>query len=202
MSLSYPSSDDATISISPLSVMLLSLYWLPCNSILLPVWIYTRCHIATKKQTLTGKSAANIATQLTHSGPEWHVYHSRKTTYNLGKRYIWNHLIKLLLDFLPVQLLNRKYIYKQILHGESHSSSWPGLQWRHNEHDGFSNHQLHDCLFNSLFRRRWKKTSKLCVTGLCVGNSPVTGEFPAQRASNTENVSIWWRHHANADTDS
>ena len=24
---------------------------------------------------------------------------------------------------------------------------------------------------------------------------PVTGEFPAQRASNTENVSIWWRHH-------
>ena len=26
-------------------------------------------------------------------------------------------------------------------------------------------------------------------------NSPVTGEFPAQRASNAENVSIWWRHH-------
>ena len=24
----------------------------------------------------------------------------------------------------------------------------------------------------------------------------VTGEFPAQRASNAENVSIWWRHHA------
>ena len=29
---------------------------------------------------------------------------------------------------------------------------------------------------------------------LC-GNSPVTGEFPAQRTSNAENVSIWWRHH-------
>ena len=28
-----------------------------------------------------------------------------------------------------------------------------------------------------------------------VRNSPVTGEFPAQRASNAENVSIWWRHH-------
>ena len=27
-----------------------------------------------------------------------------------------------------------------------------------------------------------------------VGNSPVTGEFPAQMASNVENVSIWWRH--------
>ena len=27
-------------------------------------------------------------------------------------------------------------------------------------------------------RRRSKKTSKLRVTGLCAGNSPVTGEFP------------------------
>ena len=42
--------------------------------------------------------------------------------------------------------------------------------------------------------RRSKKTSKLRVNGLCAGNSPVIGEFPAQRASNEENVSIWWRH--------
>ena len=27
------------------------------------------------------------------------------------------------------------------------------------------------------------------------GNSPGTGEFPAQMASNADNVSIWWRHH-------
>ena len=40
-----------------------------------------------------------------------------------------------------------------------------------------------------------KKTSKLRVSGLCERNSSVTGEFPAQRASNVENVSIWWRHH-------
>ena len=40
-----------------------------------------------------------------------------------------------------------------------------------------------------------KKTSKLRVTGLCAGNSPVTGEFLAQMAFNAENVSIWWRHH-------
>ena len=39
--------------------------------------------------------------------------------------------------------------------------------------------------------RRSKKTSKLRVTGLCAGNSPVTGEFPAQMASNVENVFIW-----------
>ena len=48
---------------------------------------------------------------------------------------------------------------------------------------------------NRLFRRRWKKTSKLHVTGLCARNSPATGELPAQNASNAENVSIWWRHH-------
>ena len=69
------------------------------------------------------------------------------------------------------------------------------LQWRHNERGGVSNHQPHNCLHNRLLRRRSKKTSKLRVTGLCVRNSPVTGEFPAQRASNAENVSIWWRHH-------
>ena len=69
------------------------------------------------------------------------------------------------------------------------------FQWRHNGRDGVSNHQPYDCLLNRLFRHRWNKTSKLRVTGLCEGNSPVTGEFPAQMASNAENVSIWWRHH-------
>ena len=69
------------------------------------------------------------------------------------------------------------------------------LQWRHNGSDGVSNHQPHHCWLNRLFRRRSKKTSKLRVTGLCLGNSPVTGEFPAHMASNAENVSIWWRHH-------
>ena len=67
------------------------------------------------------------------------------------------------------------------------------LQWRHNERDGVSNHQPHDCLFNRLFRCRLDKTSKLRVTGLC-------GEFTGdrwipQRTSNAENISIWWRLH-------
>ena len=69
------------------------------------------------------------------------------------------------------------------------------LRWRHNDHAGVSNHQPHGCLLNRLFRRNSKKTSKLRVTGLCAGNSPGTGEFPAQMASYEENVSIWWRHH-------
>ena len=55
-----------------------------------------------------------------------------------------------------------------------------------------SNRRRLDSLFNRLSWCRWKKTSKLRVTGLCEGNSP----FPAQRTRNAENVSIWWRHHA------
>ena len=46
------------------------------------------------------------------------------------------------------------------------------LQWRHNDHDSVSNYQPHGCLLNCLFRRKSEKTSKLRVTGLCVGNSP------------------------------
>ena len=69
------------------------------------------------------------------------------------------------------------------------------LLWRHNGRDSVSNHQTHDCSLKHFFRRRSKKASKLRVTGLCVGNSPVTDEFPAQMANNAENVSIWLRHH-------
>ena len=78
----------------------------------------------------------------------------------------------------------------------SSGSSWVrSLQWRHNERDGIPNHQPYDCLLNRLFRHRLKKTSKLRVTSLCAGNSPVTSEFPTQMASNAEIVSIWWHHH-------
>ena len=69
------------------------------------------------------------------------------------------------------------------------------LQWRHNERDGVSTHQPQDRLLNRLFRCRSNKTSKLRVTGLCDGNSPLTGEFPARRANNAEKVYIWWGHH-------
>ena len=69
------------------------------------------------------------------------------------------------------------------------------LQWRHNERGGVSNHQPHDVHSTVYSRRRSTKTSTLRATGLCAGNSPVVGEFPTQRASNAENVSIWWRHH-------
>ena len=77
------------------------------------------------------------------------------------------------------------------------------LQWRHNRRDGVSNHQRLDYSLSYLYRRRSKKTTELPVTGLCEGNSPVTDEFLAQRASNAENVpfddvimiSIWKSYH-------
>ena len=90
------------------------------------------------------------------------------------------------LETMPVIV----YVFCSCNHGKLVS-----LQWRHNGHDSISNHQPHDRLLNRFFRGRSKKTSKLRVTGLCVGNSPGTGEFPAQMASYPENVSIWWRHH-------
>ena len=89
-----------------------------------------------------------------------------------------------------VYVNNLREIYLMIM-----ALSGNTLQWHHNGHDSITNNQPHHCLLNGLFRRRSKKTSKLCVTGLCAGILPGTGEFPAQMASNAENVSIWWHHH-------
>ena len=91
-----------------------------------------------------------------------------------------------------------KWSISTFMSDETRALQWipkSALQWLRNERDGVSNHQPHHCLLNRLFRRRSKKTTKLHVTGLCVGNSPVIDEFPAQRASNAEIVSIWWHHH-------
>ena len=66
--------------------------------------------------------------------------------------------------------------------------------------NGISNHRRFDCVLNRLFRRRSMKTWKIHVTGLCEGNSPVTGEFPAQRPVTRIFFSIWWRHHEQSCT--
>ena len=68
------------------------------------------------------------------------------------------------------------------------------LQWRHNQRDGVSNHQHHDCLLHRLFRQIKENSKPPRHWPLC-GKSPVTGELPAQRTSYAENVSIWWCHH-------
>ena len=91
-----------------------------------------------------------------------------------------------------------------ITEGNKYQTLWSNyiLQYTHYSYimnydgsDGISNHLHLHYLLNRLFRRRSKATSKLRITGLFEGNSPVSGEFPSQRASNAENVSIWWSHH-------
>ena len=57
------------------------------------------------------------------------------------------------------------------------------LGWRHNDLDDISSHRRLGCILKRLFRRRSKKLSKLRIPSLCDGHSPLTGEFPAQRAS-------------------
>ena len=86
---------------------------------------------------------------------------------------------------------NWSMFYPHPLYGAiTHAANWAmPLQWRHNERDGFSNHRRVECLLNRLLRRWSTKTSKLRVTYLWAGNSPVTGEFPTQRAVNADIVS-------------
>ena len=48
----------------------------------------------------------------------------------------------------------------------------------------------------SLIRAQMKENIKAPRHWPLCGEFTGTGEFPAQRASNAENVSIWWRHHA------
>ena len=113
---------------------------------------------------------------------------SRCRWFNIPSRSLWRHSIAI---SPPPHIFNYRDCCRK---------PWIPLRWRHNDHAGVSNHQPHGCLLNRLFRRKSKKTSKLRVTGLCAGNSPGTGEFPAQMASNAENVSIGWRHHASKKT--
>ena len=72
------------------------------------------------------------------------------------------------------------------------------LHRRHKERDGVPNHRHLHCLLYGWVKCRSEKTTKLSVNCLCEGNSPVTGEFHAQKVSNVENVSIWWRDHGSS----
>ena len=120
----------------------------------------------------------------------------KELQYSVNLKADYPYSIIPLLSFQTLLLTN---IFKYI-HSDAFVSimAWPvipTLRWRHNGRDSVSNHQPHYYLLNLLFKCRSKKISKLRVTGLCVGNSPRTGEFPPQMASNAENVFIWWRHH-------
>ena len=112
-------------------------------------------------------------------------------THERVKAGVTFHNLRKLSSLDPWSDSNRTFVFNNIC-GYDYSSMPRTHQC---EHDDISNHRRLDCLPNRLYRQRSKKTSKLRVTSLCEGNPPMTGGFPSQRALNTENVSIGWRHH-------
>ena len=47
-------------------------------------------------------------------------------------------------------------------------------------------------VYSDADQRKYQSSASLTFSE---GNSPGTGEFPAQMGRKSENVSIWWRHH-------
>ena len=124
-------------------------------------------------------------------GDEINTFENNGTWTCLGSQYhVTNYKIYLILN-TEKKAKTQERTHIRPWTQNRHPISCP-LSWRHNGLDSVSNHQPHECLLNRSFRRRSKKTSNLRVTGLCSGNSPETGESPAQMASNVENISIWW----------
>ena len=52
---------------------------------------------------------------------------------------------------------------------------------------------VYSTVYSGVDQRKHKSAASLAFVA---GNSPGTGEFPALRASNAQNVSSWWRHQA------
>ena len=76
-----------------------------------------------------------------------------------------------------------------------HSAS---LQWRHNGRDSVSNHQPHivfSTVYSDAVQRKLQAPRHWPFCGEFNGDRWID-EFPAQMASNAENISISWRHHA------
>ena len=99
-------------------------------------------------------------------------------------------------NYLVNGLLKTKSNFYYRSHGSSKDSFGAiiALRWRHNERDGVLIHQTHRVFTQAFIRAQIKENIKAQRHWLCEENSPVTSEFPTQRASNAENASIWWRH--------
>ena len=108
----------------------------------------------------------------------------------LAPNSTWSYLIDDEPNFVQVMAWHRtgdKLLPEPMIY----SIHWcTSLQWRHNGRDGVSNHQRQKFVQAQIIEnmkppRHWPLW----------GEPLVTGGFPSQRASNAENVSIWWRHH-------
>ena len=64
---------------------------------------------------------------------------------------------------------------------------------------GISNYRPIECLFNIFFRLPTNKYLKSALPSLCE-EIPLWSVVPAQKESNMENLSIWWRHNGLKDT--
>ena len=174
-------------------------WYIKCYSSLCSTYLDCICQVPRAARTLTWHGNDKIWAPYIKWVPiegQWDRFESLYTTGNYtGTGFLLLPLHSSNVSFPATPWRNRQPCGVADMCGAAYSIACITSKWRHNGHDGVSNHQPHDCLRNRLFRRRSKKTSKLSVTGLCARNSPVTGEFPAQRASNAEKVSIWWRHH-------
>ena len=86
-------------------------------------------------------------------------------------------VIQIQLEWEPKGPINKKWAL-EISTVYSKNVADSSLLWRHNGRDGVSNHQPRDRLLNHSFSRRSKKTSKLRVTGLCMGIHRWPVNFP------------------------
>ena len=93
--------------------------------------------------------------------------------------------------------LNNQFTVTSTVHFYTYVDDYNATKfWKSSRSHFAVNHRCRGCVLNHLFRRRSQKTySKLCINDFCDENPPLTGGFSSQRASNTEYVSIWWRHH-------
>ena len=115
-------------------------------------------------QTTTHVASENLQQICGNQVPHWVKY---RTICNYSSVLFYQHLTHWVLGGVAVIIYYREDKYLEYFLWTL--PSFKSLHWRHNGHDSVSNHQPNDCLLNRLFRCRSKKTSKLRVTGLCVG---------------------------------
>ena len=113
-----------------------------------------------------------------------------------------NSLVSVRCDFNPLRPRDGIWIHRlrsilaQVmdccLTAPSHYQPWYPLCWMHRSLSQITSLMIVYSAVNSdTDQRKHQSSASLAFVG---GNSPVTSEFPTQRASYVENVSIWWHH--------
>ena len=109
--------------------------------------------------------------------------------------YISTYIVYLDLTYFQVSNVIQFHLFQDV------KFTFFTLQGGDHDRDGVLNHRRLDCLLNRLSRRRSKKTSKLCITGLSEENTAVNSGLSAQRTRNAEYVFIQGHHHVFTSSD-